>query len=418
MGTMEPASDGFTETQPSRFRQQSNTRRESLPYNTEMREVIYLDANASTPCDPQVVEAMMPFFGERFANPSSRSHGPGREAYLALEAARRTVARHLGVTSMTEIVFTSGATEANNLAIRAIAAARAGHSRHLVGQRTEHPSVLQPLAALEREGWAVTLLGVDGGGRIRLDELEHALRPDTALVSLMLANNETGVLQPVAEAAAAAHARGALVHCDAAQGPGKLRVNVGELGADLVSVSAHKVYGPKGVGALYQRRQHPPLRLEPMLAGGNQERGLRSGTPNLPGAVGLAAALELAAERVAGDGPRLASLRNRLENTVMAGLDGVRRNGDPRHRLPNTTNLAFAGVDGSALLASLPDLAVSTGSACASAAPEPSPVLRAMGVPADLAAASLRFSVMRHTTEEEIARAAARVIEEVRRLRR
>ncbi|MCG6961783.1 MAG: cysteine desulfurase [Acidobacteria bacterium] len=382
-----------------------------------MPDVIYLDANASTPCDSQVVHAMLPFFAERFANPSSRSHTPGREAFSALEEARRTVARCLGAASATEIVFTSGATEANNLAIRAAAAARTDHGRHLVSQKTEHPSVLQPLAALRREGWEVTLLGVDEGGRIRTGELEQALRPDTVLVSLMLANNETGVLQPVAEAAALAHARGALLHCDAAQGPGKLLLDLGELGADLASFSAHKAYGPKGVGAVYLRRGRPPLRLEPMLAGGGQERGLRSGTPNLPGAAGLAAALELAAERTDEDASRTAILRDRLEQEIMNGLDGVRRNGDLRHRLPNTTNLSFAGVDGSALLASLPDLAVSTGSACSSAAPEPSPVLRAMGVPPGLAAASLRFSLTRHTTEEEIGRAAQRVMEEVRRLR-
>ena len=257
-------------------------------------DVIYLDYNASTPCDPRVVEAMQPFFGAIFANPSSRNHRPGRDAYSALEDARSTVARFLGAQSATEIVFTSGATEANNLALIGTAKARADRRRHLVTQDTEHPSVLEVLRALQKEGWTLTEVGVDSEGRVRLDKLEAALCDETALVSLMLANNETGTVQPVRKAAELAHAHGALIHCDAAQGVAKIDVNIAELAVDLLSLSGHKLYAPNGVGALYVRRTNPPLRLAPHIHGGGHEGGLRSGTPNLPGAVALAHALEIA----------------------------------------------------------------------------------------------------------------------------
>ncbi len=340
---------------------------------------IYLDYNASTPCDPRVVDAMLPFFGEIFANPASRSHRPGQRAFAALEEARARTAAALGARSATEITFTSGATEGNNLVLVGVARALELRGRHLLTQATEHAAVLEPLRALERQGWELTLLGVDREGRLRLDELAAALRPDTALVSLMLANNETGTIQPVAEAAALAHQQGAVLHCDAAQGPGKIPVDAAALAVDFLTVSAHKVYGPKGVGALYRARRTPAFRLPALLCGGGQEEGLRSGTPNLPGAVGLAAALEIAAGDVAAEMERLGGLRDRLERRILEGIDGCSVNGARDHRLPGTTNISFAGVDGNALLASLPDLAVSSGSACTSAAPEPSAVLRAMG---------------------------------------
>ncbi len=247
-----------------------------------MNEVIYLDNNATTPCDPREVEAMLPFFTEKAANPTSRSHRPGQEAASALEAARSTIDRALGGRAASEIVFTAGATEANNLALFGIAGAP-GRGRHIISQRTEHASVLAPLAELAKRGWDVSLLDVGQEGRIALDELEAALRDDTVLVSLMLANNETGVIQPVTEAAALAKKRGALVHCDAAQGIGKIPVSVAELGVDMLSISAHKLYGPKGVGALWVRHSRPRLELARVLFGGGQEGGLRSGTPNLPG---------------------------------------------------------------------------------------------------------------------------------------
>ena len=382
-----------------------------------MDDVIYLDCNATTPCDPRVVEAMLPLLTERAANPTSRGHRPGREAASELEAARATVDRLLGGSAASEVVFTSGATESNNLALLGAAEALSGRGRHIVSQRTEHASVLEPLAALARRGWEITLVGVDGDGRVRLDELAAALRDDTALVSIMLANNETGTVQPVAEAAAVARQRGVLVHCDAAQAVGKLPVTVVALGVDLLSLSAHKLYGPKGVGALWLLRRRPALGLAPVIFGGGQEGGLRSGTPNVPGAVGLARALELYREAGDGERARVGELRDRLEGTIVARLEGVRVNGSRDHRLPNTTNLAFAGVEANALLASLPDVAAATGSACTSSRPQPSPVLRAMGLPADLAAASLRLSLGRFTTEAQVDRAAARIVEEVTRLR-
>jgi cysteine desulfurase len=384
---------------------------------TTNTNVIYLDHNASTPCDQRVVDAMLPYFGEVFANPSSRNHGPGREAFTVLEAARATVARCLGARSATEVVWTSGASEANNLAVIGAANALGERRRHLVTQATEHPSVLEPLRWLEAHGWDLSVVGVDGDGRILLDELDDAVRDDTAVVSLMLANNETGTIQPVREAAEIAHHRGALLHCDAAQGAGKIAFDVEGLGADLLTISGHKVYGPKGVGALYLRRRTPPLRLKPVLHGGGHEGGLRSGTPNLPGAVGLARALEIAQEELSEDAARTAALRDRLESRITAALDGCTANASGADRLPGTSNLSFAGIEGNALLASLPDLAISTGSACASSHPDASPVLRAMGISKQLASASIRVSLGRCSTAGEVDRAAQRIIEEVVRLR-
>jgi cysteine desulfurase len=379
--------------------------------------VIYLDCNATTPCDPRVVEAMLPFMTERFGNPTTRNHEPGRDAASALERARATIDRLLGGRAASEVLFTSGATEANNLALLGAAGASDGRRRHLVSQATEHASVLEALAALRTRGWQVTLVDVDADGRVRLDQIDDALREDVLLVSLMLANNETGTIQPVAEVARLARDRGALVHCDAAQGVGKIPVEVDRLGIDLLSLSAHKFYGPKGVGALWTRHRRPPIQLERLVFGGGQEGGLRSGTPNVPGAVGLARALEIATERGADERQRLAELRDRLEKQILESVEGASVNGPPEYRLPNTANISFTGLEINALLASLPDLAVNTGSACASAHPEPSRVLLAMGVSKALAGASLRLSLGRFTTETEINRAAQRIIEEVRRLR-
>ena len=380
-------------------------------------DVIYLDYNASTPCDPRVVEAMQPFFGAVFANPSSRNHRPGRDAFSALENARNTVAKILGARSATEIVFTSGATEANNLALIGAARALTGRGRHLVTQSTEHPSVLEVLYALKGDGCTLTEVRFDHEGRLRLDEFASALRDDTALVSLMLANNETGTVQSVREAANLAHARGALIHCDAAQAVAKIAVNVAELEVDLLSLSGHKLYAPKGIGALYLRRNSPPFKLAPHLHGGGHEGGMRSGTPNLPGAVALGRALEIADAELETEGPRIAALRDRLEAEVVGAIDDSAVNGSIEHRLPGTSNISFPGIDATALLASLPDLAVSSGSACTSSHPEASPVLLAMGVQRELAKASLRLSVGRFSTEDEVDRAANRIAEEVIRLR-
>jgi cysteine desulfurase len=382
-----------------------------------MHDVIYLDYNASTPCDRRVMEAMIPLLADCFANPSSRSHRPGQEAFGLLEEARTRVARTIGASSASEITFTSGATEANNLALKGAAASLADRGRHLLSQATEHPSVLEPLRHLERNGWEVTLLPVGRDGRVRVDELAAAIRPDTVLVSLMLANNETGVVQAVPEVARIVRDHGALIHCDAAQGPGKMAVDIASLPVDLMTFSAHKAYGPKGVGGLYCRRRRPPFAPSPQLHGGGQEGGLRSGTPNLPAAVGMALAFEIAAEDWREDAERIGALRDRMEQRILDAIDGCTVNGAGDHRLPGTSNLSFAGVDGNALLASLPDLAISSGSACTSAHPEPSYVLRAMGVAPALAAASIRFSLGRPTTQQEMERAADRVVEEVTRLR-
>jgi len=321
-------------------------------------------------------------------------------------------------SAATEIVFTSGATEANNLALIGAAKTRADCGRHLVTQTTEHPSVLEVLRALRGDGWALTEVGVDREGRVRLDELEAALCDDTALVSLMLANNETGTVQPVREAAELAHARGAIIHCDAAQGVAKIGVNVADLGIDLLSLSGHKIYAPNGVGALYVRRTNPPLRLVPHIYGGGHEGGVRSGTPNLPGAVALAHAFEIADAELGEERPRIVKLRDKLEKTIVKKVDDCAINGSTEHRLPNTSNISFPGIEVNALLASLPDLAVSSGSACTSSHPEASPVLLAMGVRPELAKASLRLSLGRFSTDDEVERAAARIVEEVLRLRK
>jgi cysteine desulfurase len=385
---------------------------------TDTPDVIYLDYNASTPCDPRVMEAMQPYFDRVFANPSSRGHLPGRDAFTALEGARSAVAASLGARSPTEIIFTSGATEANNLALFGAARARARRGRHLVTQSTEHPSVLEALRALRADGWDLTEVGVDHEGRVRLDELESALRDETVLVSLMFANNETGTVQPVREVAELVHGRGALIHCDAAQGIGKIELDVAQLDVDLLSLSGHKLYAPKGIGALYVRRSSPPLKLPPHIHGGGHEGGLRSGTPNLPGAIALARALEIAGAELDDEEPRIAAFRDRLEKTIVDAIDDCAVNGSIEHRLPGTSNISFSGVEGNALLASLPDLAVSSGSACTSSSPEASPVLLAMGVKPELAKASLRLSLGRFTTEDEIDRAAERIVEDVLRLRR
>jgi cysteine desulfurase len=381
-------------------------------------DVIYLDHAATTPCDPRVVEAMLPYFGETFANASSRLHRPGQAAATALEEQRARVAEGLGAQSATEIVFTSGATESNNLALKGTAASGPATRRHIVTQVTEHASVLEPLAQLERRGFEITRVRVTPSGLVDLDALREAVRDDTMLVSVMLANNETGVIQPIREIAGLAHQRGALVHCDAAQAVGKIPVSVTDLDVDLLSLAAHKIHGPKGIGALYIRRRSPVQRLEPLLAGGGHEHGHRSGTPNLPGAVGLATALDLAIERLDVDAARIGALRDRFEASILAERPDTVIHGVDAPRLPGFSNLHFPGVDGSALLMSLPDLALSSGSACTSGHPEPSRVLRAMGETRRVAARAIRVSIGRGTTAGQTDRAAVRILTEGNRLQR
>ena len=377
--------------------------------------MIYLDHHSTTPVDGRVLEVMLPFFSEKFGNAASRQHRFGWEASEAVEKARKQVAVLIGASAK-DVVFTSGATEANNLAIKGAAKVRRGERDHLVTVATEHRSVLDPLSRLARDGWKVTVLPVDREGVINLPALEAAITERTALVSVMAANNEIGVLQPLKEAAAAAHAKGAWFHTDAVQAAGKVPFDVESLGIDFASLTAHKVYGPKGVGALYVRRKTVSIGAE--IDGGGHERGMRSGTLNVPAIVGFGRAAEIARAELAVESARLRLLRDRL----LAGLkadSGVRDclhvNGTMEHRLPGNLNVSFDGVDGEALLVSLDDVAVSSGAACTQA--EPSHVLVALGLSKDRALASLRFGLGRGTTADEVDYAARKVADVVSRLR-
>ena len=372
-----------------------------------VRPTVYLDYQATTPVDPRVLEAMLPFFTAHFGNAASRSHSFGWMAEKAVDRARRQVAELAGAEPR-EIVFTSGATESNNLALKGCGSA------HVVTIATEHKAVLDPVRSLARRGVEVTVLPTRPDGLVDLEALRAALRPETALVSVMHANNEIGVIQPVREIGAMCRARGILFHTDAAQSFGKLPIHVANDNIDLMSISAHKIYGPKGVGALYIRRGIAPTA---QIEGGGHERGLRSGTLNVPGIVGLGAASALCANEMQDEAARIGALRDRLLALLEAGLDGVRVNGELGHRLPGNLNLCFAGIDAGALLTSLPEIALSTGSACSSAVPEPSHVLRAIGLSREEAHSSVRFGLGRFTTQEEIDFAAQRVIAAVRGLR-
>lgn len=381
-----------------------------------MKPPIYLDHHATTPVDPRVVEAMLPWLGERFGNASSRSHAYGWQAEEAVEQAREQVADLVGATPR-EIVFTSGATESDNLALFGVAEAYREKGRHLVTATTEHKAVVDPCRTLEKRGFAVTWLAPDGEGRIAAADVAAALRADTVLVSLMHANNEIGVLHPVGEVGAVCKRRGVLFHSDAAQSVGKVPVDVQAMAIDLLSISAHKLYGPKGIGALYVRRRDPRVRLTPLMYGGGHERGLRPGTLPVHQIVGFGAACAIARAEMAGEAERSRGLRERLLARIRAQLPDVRVNGALEPRLPNNLNVSFAGVEGEALLMALRDVALSSGAACTSATLEPSHVLRALGVGDDLAHASLRFGLGRGTTEAEIDHVAARVVEAVRALR-
>lgn len=392
-----------------------------------MQFPIYMDNHATTRVDPRVVEAMLPFFTETFGNAGSTSHSFGHEAKAAVDAARESIAAALNA-SPREIVFTSGATESNNLAIRGRTDRPRRHGNHLVSVVTEHKAVLDPLRRLSRRGFEVTLLPVEQAGNSRAgwldpEKVRQALREDTLLVSVMLANNEIGVIQPIAEIAAICRQRGVPLHCDATQAVGKIPVDVQSLGIDLLSFSAHKIYGPKGIGGLYVRRQGGGLRLEPLIDGGGQEGGLRSGTLNVPGIVGLAKALELCIAELPSELPRLAGLRQRLWDGLRAEVPEVLLNGPrwsdsvPSLRLPGNLNCAFQFVDGEALMMNMKDVAVSSGSACTSTNPEPSHVLRALGLSDDLVRSSLRFGLGRFNTEEDVDFAIQAVAKTVRRLR-
>jgi len=359
---------------------------------------IYLDHNATTPVLPEVVAAMMPYLGDHFGNPSS-GHVYGRRAHNAIERAREQVASLLGCQP-DEIVFTSGGTEANNLAIRGVA--ETSPRRHIVTSIVEHPATAQPCAYLERHGFQVARMPVDGNGQVQADEAASFVHGDTALVTVMLAQNETGTLMPIREIARAAHEQRALMHTDAAQAVGKIPVRVDDLGVDLLSIAGHKLYGPKGVGALYVRRG---TTLAPLVLGAGHERGLRPGTENVASIAGLGAACERARQDLETESARERALRDELFQQLSVGVPGLRLNGHPTERLPNTLNVSFPGTRGSAVLAAAPEIAASTGSACHEGSETPSAVLLAMGVENAVALGAVRLSIGRSTTRDRLAQA-------------
>jgi cysteine desulfurase len=381
-----------------------------------MKLPIYMDNHATTPVDPRVFEAMKPYFTDVFGNAASRNHSFGWQAEDAVEKARKQIADLIGATAK-EIVFTSGATESNNLAIKGVADMYAEKGNHIITQATEHKATLDTCKRLEKEGFKVTYLPVQANGLIDLDQLRAALTDKTILISIMYANNEIGVLQPIAEIGKIAKQRGILFHTDAVQAAGKVPVNVTEDNVDLLSISAHKLYGPKGVGALYVRRRNPRVQLTAQIDGGGHERGMRSGTLNVPGIVGLGEACALAKKEMAEETKRMSHLRDKLKDRLLANLDEVFINGTMEHRLPNNLNISFAYVEGESLLMGINDVAVSSGSACTSATLEPSYVLKALGAGDDLAHSSIRFGLGRFNTEEEVDYVAAKVIDVVKKLR-
>jgi cysteine desulfurase len=381
-----------------------------------MKLPIYMDNHATTPMDPRVFEAMKPYFVDVFGNAASRNHSFGWEAEEATEKARRQIADLIGATPK-EIVFTSGATESNNLALKGIAEMCAERGNHIITQVTEHKAVLDPCKRLERQGVRVTYLPVKQDGVIDLDQLHDAITDKTILISIMYANNEIGVVQPIQEIGKIAKEKGVLFHSDAAQTVGKVPVNVISGGIDVLSLSAHKLYGPKGSGALYVRRRSPRVQITAQIDGGGHERGMRSGTLNVPGIVGLGAACEVAKREMAEESKRLSFLRDKLKDKLMAELDEVYVNGSMEHRLPHNLNISFAYVEGESLLMGINDVAVSSGSACTSATLEPSYVLKALGAGDDLAHSSIRFGIGRFNTEEEIDYVCNRVVDVVKKLR-
>jgi cysteine desulfurase len=377
---------------------------------------IYMDNHATTPVDPRVVEAMRPYFTEKFGNAASRNHEFGWVAEEAVENARAQIARLINATPK-EIVFTSGATESTNLAIKGVAEMYREKGNHIITQVTEHKATLDTCKRLEKYGYEVTYLPVEKDGRINLEDLRRAITPKTILISIMYANNEIGVVQPIAEIGKIAKEKGIFFHVDGVQAIGKIPVDVQKDGIDMMSISAHKIYGPKGVGALYVRRKNPRVQLAAIIDGGGHERGMRSGTLNVPGIVGLGKACELCHQEMAQESERLRRLRDRLRDSIMSRLDETFINGSWEHRLPHSLNISFAYVEGESLLMGINDVAVSSGSACTSATLEPSYVLKALGVGEDLAHTSIRFGLGRFNTEEEVDYVADRVVETVSRLR-
>ncbi|HEX4227127.1 MAG TPA: IscS subfamily cysteine desulfurase [Bryobacteraceae bacterium] len=381
-----------------------------------MKLPIYLDNHATTRLDPRVFDAMKPYFTEIFGNAASRNHSFGWEAEEAVEHARKQIAALIGATPK-EIVFTSGATESNNLALKGVAEMYAERGNHIITQATEHKAVLDTCKRLEKDGIRVTYLPVRTDGLIDLDQLRDSITEKTILISIMYANNEVGVIQPMKEIGKLAKEKGVLFHSDAVQAIGKVPVNVMSDGIDLLSLTGHKLYGPKGCGALYVRRRGPRVQITAQMDGGGHERGMRSGTLNVPGIAGLGAACEIAQQEMAEESKRLSFLRDKLKDKLTGELDEVYINGSMEHRLPHNLNISFAYVEGESLLMGINDIAVSSGSACTSATLEPSYVLKALGAGDDIAHSSIRFGIGRFNTEEEIDYTANKVIDVVRKLR-
>jgi len=381
-----------------------------------MKLPIYMDYHATTPMDPRVFEAMKPYFLQTFGNAASRNHSFGWEAEEAVEKSRKQIASLIGATAK-EIVFTSGATESNNLALKGVAEMYAEKGNHIITAATEHKAILDTCKRLEKHGVRVTYLPVQTNGLVDLEQLQAAITDKTILISIMYANNEIGVIQPIAELGKIAKSKGVLLHTDATQAVGKVPVNVIKDNVDLMSLSGHKMYGPKGVGALYVRRKSPRVQITAQMDGGGHERGMRSGTLNVPGIVGLGEACALCQAEMPEESKRMAFLRDKLMHKLQSELDETYINGTLEHRLPNNLNISFAYVEGESLLMGINDIAVSSGSACTSATLEPSYVLKALGAGDDLAHSSIRFGLGRFNTEEEVDYVAAKVIDVVKKLR-
>lgn len=378
---------------------------------------IYMDYNATTPVDPRVLDEMLPYFTEKFGNAASKSHSFGWTAEEAVNVARERVAHLLGAKSATEVVLTSGATESDNLAVKGVAEYLKDKGQHIITTTIEHKAVLDTCKRLEKQGWQVTYVPVGKDGLVDPDDIRKAMTDQTVLVSVMLANNEVGTVQPLTEIGKLTSERGVLFHTDAVQGLGKVAFDVESTNVDLVSISAHKMYGPKGVGALWVRRKPRRVRLVSQMDGGGHERGMRSGTLNVPGIVGLGKAAEIAQSEFAAESVRTRAQRERLRTIIMQGLDQVFLNGSLEHRLPGNLNLSFAFVEGEAIMMAIKDVAVSSGSACTSASLEPSYVLKSMGVGDELAHSSIRFGIGRFTTDEEVEYVGKLVVEKISGLR-
>ncbi|TAL12373.1 MAG: IscS subfamily cysteine desulfurase [Nitrospirae bacterium] len=381
-----------------------------------MKFPIYMDNHSTTPMDPRVLDAMLPYFVEKFGNAASRNHQFGWEAEEAVENARKQIAKLIHCDAK-EIVFTSGATESDNLALKGVVEMYKEKGDHIVTCSTEHRAILDTCKSLEKRGIKVTYLPVEKDGRVNPDEIRKALTDKTILISVMLANNEIGTIHPIAEIGKIAKEKGILLHCDATQGVGKIPVDVEALKVDLMSFTSHKIYGPKGVGALYVRKKGPRVRLVPQIDGGGHERGMRSGTLPVPLIIGFGKACELCEQEMPAESKRIAAMRDRLQTQIMKDLDECYLNGHPTERLPHNLNISFAYVEGEALLMGVKEIALSSGSACTSATLEPSYVLRALGVGSDLAHSSIRFGLGRFTTDEEVDYTGKRMVEAVRRLR-